>query len=1058
MLHLYKSNRLEWLAEKLSDSLYSAGNIHPLQSDLIIVPNRDNARWLQFKIAEQNIISANIQYLLPAEWMWNKIRHIHPDIPKELATDKNPLKWALMSLLMNGKIPEKATLLKNYAATFGEGEKAERHLQLSNLIASVFDKYLVHRPDMILEWDQGGAVSENSQEQWQISLWNRLTDQLDRLYSSKLQYHRPALWKEMLLNMQNEETTNYLIQNFWVFNPGKLPEPLVEMLVAYASKIHVHIFNHQLLDLKDEDYNSDQFLADMLDEEISSEKSYHFYLSEYNIDYDQHKHFEKRSESSFLHLMQNRLLYSYGNKTNELTVFPDQSVSIHSCHSKLREIETLHNYILNCIENSDSIYPDDIVVVSPDMDKYAPYIKAVFGTKDGDLPIIPYSIGEKSINEKKNTYSLLESILEFIDSRWFPNDFMDILHSGPIMEKFDLSDTDVSMIRRWISDNHVTWGMDSDHRKEENQPENKTNTFRASLNRLWFGSLFELPDFEMIENIPAYYGIDTTEKEEVLARFSAFLNLLNKIRIETGTDRTMSEWSEYGVSWIDQLFSINSEENLLFDLIELVRSPYDQSRLCDFDEKVPYRIFKKEVLAAIKENRSATASLTSGVVFSSMVPMRNIPFKIVAMIGLNEDEFPRKINTPEFDLIQNSPTSRETTVKDEDRHLFLQYVMAPSEKLFISYIGRSIIDNEKIQPSVILEKWMDRIEEVCGVEMYDLIREESLNGFSAAQYKEKRSYSNIYADVTASLNKNNKRAGNYSGLPESREKSQNVIKITDLESFFKNPLKFFVMQSHNIRLSDFDDRLGKETFVPDALLSYKLTAPALNWIESGISKDSAKNLLLRTGIVPDDFLGHQTAETIIEQSEEILTLISEETGSFKKTRINISYSLNNKTIEGYVESYSKDKYYDIFLSAKSGKNLIIAWLRYLLLLNHQKKNFIENRVLMNAKKDGGEWLSFSPVENPFEILKNLIEIYLNGVKKPFLFAPKTSLIFSKIQHEENLEKAIQLAESEWFGNFVIAENSDPVYQLWFGRSNPLDLPEFRKNADRVFNDLIKNLE
>ena len=340
----------------------------------------------------------------------------------------------------------------------------------------------------------------------------------------------------------------------------------------------------------------------------------------------------------------------------------------------------------------------------------------------------------------------------------------------------------------------------------------------------------------MIENIPAYNGIDTTEKEEVLARYSALVNLLNKIRIETGTNRTMSEWSEHGVSWIDHLFPINSEENPLYDIIELVRSPYEQSRLCDFDEKVPFQIFKKEVLAAIKETRSTTASLTRGVVFSSMIPMRNIPFKIVAMIGMNEEEFPRKTNTPEFDLIQNAPTSRETTVKDEDRHLFLQYVMAPSENLYISYIGRSIVDNEKIQPSVTLEKWMDRIEEICGVNMYDFIREEPLNGFSEDQYKEKRSFSNTYADVAASLNKKNKRRGNYSGLQESTEKSQKIISIKDLESFFKNPLKFFVMQNHNIRLSDFDDRLGKETFVPDALLSYKITGPVLTGWNQGSVK------------------------------------------------------------------------------------------------------------------------------------------------------------------------------------------------------------------------------
>lgn len=1058
MLHLYKSNRLEWLAKKLSESLHSSFNIHPLQSDTIIVPNRDNARWLQFKIAEQNVISANIKYLLPAEWMWNEIRCLHPDTPKELATDKDPLKWAILNLLMNGDIPENATLINNYISTSAEGNRVERYIQLSNLIASVYDKYMVHRPDMILEWDKGKPVSGNSHEMWQMNLWNRLTEHWDHFYTSKLQYHRPVLWNDILQKFQIGKAKPESVRSLWVFHSGKLPEPLVKLLVAYAEQIPVHMFTHQLLDIKTIDYKENDFLTDMLDEEISAEKSSKFFISEYKADFDQNIHFERRSGSSFLDLIQNRLLAVNKNQSDRTPAQPDQTVSIHSCHSKLREIETLYNYILHCIEISDSIYPDDIVVVSPDMDQYTSYIRAVFGTRDGDLPKIPFSIGEKNISNKTSIYILLEQILEFIESRWFPSDFMDILHSGPVMEKFNLSQTDISLIRRWITDNHITWGMDSAHRKVEEQPDNNTNTYRSALNSLWVGHLFDLPDFEMIKDIPAYHGIDTTEKEDILTRLSTLINLLNEIRIDSIEERTLNDWCEKGISWIDRLFPLNSSEYYLHDIIEVIRYPLEQSMLSGFKEEVPYSIFKKEVLSAMKENRSTTASLTTGVVFSSMVPLRNLPFKIVALIGLNEEEFPRKTTVPEFDLIQNAPTSRETNVKDEDRHLFLQYVMAPTEKLFISYTGRSIVDNEKIQPSVILEKWIDRIEEISGVNMYNLIEEESLNGFSENQFTSKKSFSNMYAEVAESLNKKDKKSGNYSTPAESTETYQEVIRIKDLESFFRNPVKFYLHDKYSVSLSDFDDRLGEETFVPDALLSYKLTKTVLGWMESEKSKESAKNLLIKSGMVPDDFLGHKTTDTIIEQDQRILKVISEETGSYKKNRINISYKLNSNNIEGYIESYSTNKYYDIFLSSKSGKNLIIAWLRYLNMLNHFKKNFIENRILLNAKKDGGEWLSFTPVDNPLETLENLADIFISGLKKPFLFAPKTSFLFSKSNSEETFEKAIQRGESEWFGNFVIAENSDPVYQLWFGRANPLELPEFRENSDRVFKDLIKNLK
>jgi len=1056
MLHFYRSNRLEWLAEKLSDSLVSEKEAHPLQSDTVIVPNRNNARWLQFQLSAFNQISANIQYVLPAEWMWSEIRRIHPGTPVELASDKNPLKWAVMNVIMNNQIPENATLVRNYLNNFKDENRMERYLELSNLVASTFDKYLVHRPDMLLEWEKNKLISQNKHEVWQRDLWNRLNDQWKNLYENGLQYNRSALWKDLLVKIHNDELAVDSKNNLKVFHPGKLPEPLLELFVAYSTLLPVHIFSSQLVNFKNTTVTKNTFLSEMLVEENSSGEAFQFFLSEYKPDYGEQVHFANRRETGLLQVIQNRLISGEQAFTND--EYPDDTVSVHSCHSKLREVETLHHFILECLEQSNSLRTDEIAVVSPKIDEYTPYIKAVFDNQDGDLPPIPFSIGETHTNERNPISKAFENILEFIESRWFSSDFMEILHSGPVMDKFDFNDSNITTIRRWITDNHVTWGVDQEHRNEYKQPPNQKNTFRAALNRLWFASLYDLPDFTMIDSTTAFQGVDTTEMEELLARFSSFVNTLNQIRLQTNNDFSLSDWGKKALNWIDCLFSDDSEKYELNNLIEIIHAVIDQSSLSGFNKKIPFKIFKQEIVSLIAGSQSTTASLERGVIFSSMVPLRNFPFKIVAVIGLNEDQFPRKTVTPEFDLIQNMPLSRETNNKDEDRQLFLQYVMAPSEKLYISYIGRSAIDNEKIQTSVILEKWMDRIAELTDIRIDDLIKEEPLNGFSENLFKRNKSFSRMYADIAVLMGMEKKRTGNYIRESPQQNEARKIIRIRDLESFYRNPLKFYLREKFGVRISDYDDHLGEEKFVSDPLLSYKLTGSVLSWIEAQENPESIQNLLLNSGIVPEGFPGQKLSTTVIEQSRDILDTILRETGSKEKLKIDISNHLDNNYIEGFINSYSKEGYIDIFLSSKSGKNLIIAWIRYLTLLHHYDIHRIENRILFNAKKEGGEWLSFKPVERRNEVLANLIDVYLNGIETPFLFAPKTSYQFSKYVEKKGIEIAIQRAEAEWFGNYVIAENSDPFYQLWFGRSNPLELPEFCKNANIVFTDLINHLE
>src|SRR5699024_4162702 len=84
-----------------------------------------------------------------------------------------------------------------------------------------------------------------------------------------------------------------------------------------------------------------------------------------------------------------------GRKLNVPAV--DSSIQVHSCHSAMREVEVLYDQLLALLDKNPELSPDDILIMTPDIQTYAPMAEAVFGTPDEGQPRIPYTIADRGI-------------------------------------------------------------------------------------------------------------------------------------------------------------------------------------------------------------------------------------------------------------------------------------------------------------------------------------------------------------------------------------------------------------------------------------------------------------------------------------------------------------------------------------------------------------------------------------------------------------------------------------------------------------------------------------
>ena len=104
----------------------------------------------------------------------------------------------------------------------------------------------------------------------------------------------------------------------------------------------------------------------------------------------------------------------------------DASVRVHSCHSPMREIEVLHDQLLHMFEQDPDLIPKDILVMTPDIETYAPYIQAVFDINSDEEKRIPFSIADQSIRRESAVADSFLAILDLEGSRFGANQVLAI--------------------------------------------------------------------------------------------------------------------------------------------------------------------------------------------------------------------------------------------------------------------------------------------------------------------------------------------------------------------------------------------------------------------------------------------------------------------------------------------------------------------------------------------------------------------------------------------------------------------------------------------------------
>ena len=155
MLRVYHSNRLDVL-EALMEFIVERERLDdPFEPEMVLVQSTGMAQWLQMSLSRKFGIAANIDFPLPASFIWEMFVRVLPDIPEQSAFNKQSMSWKLMALLPDMLTHDEFAMLRHYLHDDNDKRKL---FQLASRTADLYDQYLVYRPEWLTRWEAGELV------------------------------------------------------------------------------------------------------------------------------------------------------------------------------------------------------------------------------------------------------------------------------------------------------------------------------------------------------------------------------------------------------------------------------------------------------------------------------------------------------------------------------------------------------------------------------------------------------------------------------------------------------------------------------------------------------------------------------------------------------------------------------------------------------------------------------------------------------------------------------------------------------------------------------------
>ncbi|XQW83517.1 exodeoxyribonuclease V subunit gamma [Thalassotalea piscium] len=1122
MIHLYPANKMENLLALL-DKIHQVSPLPVFAKEVIIVQNAGMQHWLNMSLAQSRKISLGNEFLLPAQFLWQLMRSLASaeKVPDQSPYSREALCWRIYQELacdevVANDIYHQVTHYWNQSEN--SNEQALKRYQLSCQLADLYEQYLIFRPEWIDAWYQGRAIDnlDSNTEQlsaWQSDLWLRLTESAP--------YNPLELMQSAIDNIA--DNLHLLPQRISFFGINAMAPMWLAFINAISEHTQVHFFHlNPCFNYWGDIKTHKQALQHMTEwtsgyEDISHAvgnpllanlgqqgREFLALLQEYStIDIDVYQSFlsqeeHQQSADSVLALIQEDIL-NLTDGCQQTQHLVDDSIVITSAHSALREVQGLHDWLLNQFNQNPDLTPKDVLVMCPQVEEYAPYVQAVFanGWQDlsGDIPPLPCSISDRVSKDSNPLVIGFTEILSLPDSRFCVSQIISWLRIPAVQHKFGFTNEDIQICSQWLNDACIHWGLNQSHKQQilNSQTISGQFTWQFGFTKLLQGFAYSDQESLYQDNVllPNVEGNDAL----ILGNLMLFIEQLQSYATTLSQAKTASHWHEFLSELLNDFFEISDESGFIA-INNAIDALVEYCQHAEFNELISLNIIKEFLNTHFSQPDAGRQFMVGQVTFCSMLPMRSIPFKVIAVLGLNDGEFPRQRQPLGFDLIALQPSqSGDRSRRGDDKYLFLEAIISARHALYLSYQGRNIKKNSIKEPSVVLKELMNYLalaydwhfdftgnNDELTAEQENKIRQLPMQAFSL------RNFTGTFPSFDANWLTLGKRLLKQSAKPHKKvylplfpiEETALKVSLSELVNFYAHPAKYFAKRQLNlyldkeqIELNDVEpfsfNRLESYLF-NQALLSLHLNEPQEQLATSltklsEYAKASGKfpdlptmdieyqnwqshSEMLASAIKDENNINNDSFESI--SGEITLPILMPEQGKLSVTiqyhlPVNDKYCLFYRSttakIKDKLSLYLSQLLVQVINSSDSGENQpdlssVVA-----------SKGYYFNTKTQQVNK-----LIYQDLDNPYDHLITLIQGYVTGLQQPVLLNGELA---EKVAKSKNFDQ--QLLTLFWDDpNNAYCLGNDP-YMRYFWPECP-ELSGFSDSLMAIYQPMFSQLK
>lgn len=705
--------RLDRLAERLADELAAAPLDDPLASEIVIVPHPGMGRWLQQFLARRWGIATLLDTPSPARFAWDLLRRLDGALPDQSGYEREPLSWRIHALLPRlARQPGCAPI-----AAYLDADDPLKGYELALRLATIIEQYLVYRPAWLERWQRGdtiggGAVAAH--EGWQAPLWRALREAIGE--PSRAELIAAAIGR---VRAPRGVARAALPPRVAVLGVSTLPPLYLEFLAALGTRVpvswyHVNPSAHYWgnIVLPRERARQLELLARQgIAEPDAHLESGHPLLAAWGkLGRDFLELYGQAhpiyNDEAVAGAADGSLLDWIKASLGELDAQRpppalDHSLRVHACASRLREVEVLHDALLACFERDPTLTPRDIVVMTPRLTEYAPLVEAVFGSAPDALHI-PYTLADRTAAQSHPLLRALQRLLALPQSRLTASEVLDLLAVPAIARRLRLGGDDEARVARWLHALRVRWGLDGADRERAGAAPYHEYAWRPALDALVMGYACA-PGDELIAGVLPYAEIEG-QTGAAAGALTRFVERLDHWRERLARPRPARDWQLAIDALLGELF-----DEARADAAEIEARRLAYAAVADWvdavrrggaeAERLDAAVMRAAVGERLETPERRQRLLSTGVTVCAMVPMRNVPFRVVCLLGMDDGEFPRREPAASFNLMRMLPAVGDRSLLDDDRYLFLEALLAAGTHLHVSYRSRNERDGSPRPPA-----------------------------------------------------------------------------------------------------------------------------------------------------------------------------------------------------------------------------------------------------------------------------------------------------------------------------------------------------------------------